>query len=95
MTRSDDRHPRTETVRTPDPAAVLALPALYHVEQDLLELRADLGALHYGIAAFLVRHDHRAADDLTLNEASGNALRKLDQARERIAAARRLAGRGL
>jgi hypothetical protein len=84
-----------QTITTRDPKAVLALPALFSIEVDLVEMRADMAAFHYGLGAALVRHGLTESADLALHEESAKLLRGLDLIRDRIGQARRLAARGL
>jgi hypothetical protein len=64
---------------------------LHELRLALDDLRAELAALHYGLAAHLVRHGLHQADDLAIHEVSGQALVRLDRIREDVTAvARRL-----
>lgn len=73
------------------PRAHLTGPILGHlhgVESRLLALRDDQRALHYGLAAFLVRHGLHHADDLELHRQSAALLQRLDAIREAVQAIR-------
>lgn len=94
-TDDDTGRLRVETLRTPDPGAIKALPMLFRVETELLDLHANLGALHYSLSAYLLRRGATERDDWTLTEITANALRKLDELRATVRAARHIAARGL